>query len=229
MWYVDTSLSFDAPDSQAFLANARNIAEACLEHFDPDPARHVALDIGCGLGRVVEELSPKFRSVVGLDLSEEMLRRARDTASASNITLVLIDGVDLSCVRAESIDLAVSFAVFTHLPSSRWTRTYIREIARVLRPGGQTAFHVNSSSGSSWWAMRRGAKAIIGPVADRRRRWNRSFQGSAMSPSKLRRCVADAGLQMLEMRNPRTLFTMVYARKPAAGGDTDGRLTLSDP
>lgn len=215
LWYVDTSLSFEEPDHRTFLSNGRRIAEACLAHFRPDSARHVALDIGCGLGRVIDELAPRFSYVVGLDVSSEMLRRAATSTHSHNRGFVLSDGSGLGCVRTGSVDLAVSFAVFSHLPAARLTRSYIEEIERVLRPGGGAAFHVNTSSGSWWWAARRWGLSILSLAAPSRRRvWSRSFQGSSMSMRPLLGCVKRTGLELVEVRLPRSLFTMVYVRKP---------------
>jgi cyclopropane fatty-acyl-phospholipid synthase-like methyltransferase len=217
MWYVDTSLSFERPDLATFRTNARRIAEVSLEHFDPDPRRHVALDIGCGLGRVIEELAPRFRHVVGLDVSAEMLRQADEAVSARNRSFVVTGGEDLAMLRDGAVDFVVSFAVFTHLPSVRWTERYIHEIARVLRPGGGAAFHLNTSATSLRWAIRRWALSLSGRLGrDQRGRLTSSFLGSAMSVSKVCRIVDAAGLETLEIANGGTLHTIVHVMRPAA-------------
>jgi len=47
---------------------------------------HTAIDFGCGTGRAFEYLSPKFRSVLGVDISDNLLTIAKNT-SCKNITL----------------------------------------------------------------------------------------------------------------------------------------------
>jgi ubiquinone/menaquinone biosynthesis C-methylase UbiE len=216
-WYVDTSLSFENPDLDSFRTHGQLIAADFLRHFQPDPERHVALEIGCGLGRVVEEMAPHFRHVVGTDISTEMLRKARTLVETPNHSFVLVDGEGLSCVRSASMDLVVSFAVLQHIPSVRQALDYIEEVARVLKPGGQMAVHFNTWKRTASWAARRTAFGVmnrIRPSRDPRRTTSRYFMGSTPSVRRIRRRLVKAGLKELEVGRPGTLFTMVYARKP---------------
>jgi ubiquinone/menaquinone biosynthesis C-methylase UbiE len=100
-----------------------------------------ALDIGCGGGRLVMKLarSYPFSEVVGLDLSDEMLKLARQRAAGVGLG----EHVKFSKGNAEripypnnSFDLVVSTVSLHH-----WSRpkTVFDEIARVLTPGGKCA------------------------------------------------------------------------------------------
>ncbi len=89
------------------------------------------LEVGCGTGLILKRLEPLARRVVGVDLSGEMLGRARvrvpTVAQASALSLPFADG---------SFDVAVSFKVLAHIPE---VRAAVAEMARVVRPGGHLA------------------------------------------------------------------------------------------
>ena len=62
-----------------------------------------ALDFGCGVGRLTQPLAARVRQVVGLDISDEMIRRAR--SYFPNITFHLNEKGDLSPFQSGSVDL----------------------------------------------------------------------------------------------------------------------------
>src|SRR6266436_6438290 len=56
------------------------------------PKQHEwALDFGCGVGRLTRALAPLFHNVVGIDISESMLRRAIALNPHTNCQFVLND------------------------------------------------------------------------------------------------------------------------------------------
>jgi ubiquinone/menaquinone biosynthesis C-methylase UbiE len=100
-----------------------------------------ALEIGCGVGRMTRMLSKIFGHVTGVDISEEMIRQARqNTAGLDNVDLVLGDGCTLAGLPGESYDFAFSFIVFQHIPAYSVMASYCREVFRVLKPGGLFKF-----------------------------------------------------------------------------------------
>jgi ubiquinone/menaquinone biosynthesis C-methylase UbiE len=94
----------------------------------------LVLDYGCGYGRTLGDLSAAgFRKSIGVDASRGMLARCR--SSMPNQSLVLSDG-HLLPFRDESFDAALIFALLTCIPLDRDQRSLMRELERVLRPGG---------------------------------------------------------------------------------------------
>lgn len=89
------------------------------------------LDLGCGKGRFARHLIARGAEVVGLDASSRMLARGDG-----------LDRVRGSALRlpfaAKSFGGAIAVEVFEHLPA-RAVRVAIRELARVLAPGGRLA------------------------------------------------------------------------------------------
>ena len=92
------------------------------------------LEIGCGSGYgavLLATLSP--RSYVGVDLMPEQIALAQKRQLAG-AEFMLRDATDLSCFPEAAKDITVIFGILHHVPA--W-RAVIREIRRVLRPGGK--------------------------------------------------------------------------------------------
>src|SRR6266481_3829263 len=102
------------------------------------------LELGCGAGRMTSSFAKRFELVYALDLSQEMLSRGRQMHSAQkNILWLRSNGVDLSSVASDSIDFVFSYLVLQHLPKEELVLQYLREMLRVLRPGGAFLFQFN--------------------------------------------------------------------------------------
>ncbi|MBJ7902392.1 methyltransferase domain-containing protein [Streptomyces sp. DSM 110735] len=99
------------------------------------------LDAGCGTGRALPFLRSAVGSkgaVIGADLTPAMLRAAVDAGRDRDAALVLADVVALP-LRSESLDAVFAAGLIAHLPEPAEN---LRELARVVRPGGLLAlFH----------------------------------------------------------------------------------------
>lgn len=123
----------------AHFSKTREYAWPEVESFLDDRSATRALDVGCGNGRHTELLAERASSVVGIDLSRELLReaavRARDRGFADTVDLVHGEAASLP-IADDTMELAVYIATLHHL-SPRETRVRsLDEVARVLRPGG---------------------------------------------------------------------------------------------
>jgi SAM-dependent methyltransferase len=99
------------------------------------------LDIGCGIGRFAEALGPEVRSVVGIDISAEMVAAAKARCrSLANVRLLHVDGRDLSLFADGSFDLVLAADSFPYLVQAGMAlaERYVMDVARVLRPGGNS-------------------------------------------------------------------------------------------
>ena len=104
------------------------------------------LEIGCGVGRMTRMLARIFETVTALDISDEMLAKARtNLEELENVHLVLGDGQSLADINSEQIDFAFSFIVFQHIPSLSVIESYCREVHRVLKPGSVFKFQVQGA------------------------------------------------------------------------------------
>jgi SAM-dependent methyltransferase len=135
--------SSEPNDENAFDESGRRDVEhffAGLDHLLTPST--VALDIGCGIGRMDRHVAGRVGRLTGLDVSKEMVSRARERLSElSNVEFIEGDGYSLDKVPSASIDLVFSHIVFQHIPR-KVTLGYFTEVFRVLAPGGSFVFQV---------------------------------------------------------------------------------------
>jgi ubiquinone/menaquinone biosynthesis C-methylase UbiE/DNA-binding transcriptional ArsR family regulator len=99
------------------------------------PRRLTIADVGCGTGTLSFELARFAQHVIGIDLSKEMLRRARALANEraiANVEFRQGDALKLPLSRT-SVDAVFSVMVLHFLPEPERA---IAELCRVTRAGG---------------------------------------------------------------------------------------------
>ncbi|MDN5760554.1 MAG: class I SAM-dependent methyltransferase, partial [Tomitella sp.] len=103
--------------------------------------RHV-LEIGCGSAPCSRWLSAHGARAVGLDLSMAMLRRGAESMERGGGRAPLVQaGAEYLPMRSASFDIVCS--AFGAVPFVADSALLMREVARVLRPGGRWVFSVN--------------------------------------------------------------------------------------
>jgi len=107
-----------------------------------NPRDKVALEIGCGIGRMTRCFAAEFREVIGLDISISMVEQAQRSAPP-HARFLVGTGCDLTGIPDRSVDFVFSYIVFQHIPDKESILRYIEDTGRVLRPGGLFRFHVN--------------------------------------------------------------------------------------
>jgi len=146
-YYVNTERE-DWTDEQFFASGERTVAEEILTDMinichGKDPKEMKVLEIGCGAGRVTRALAGLFGEVYGVDISGEMIARAKHAlAGFPNAHLYQNSGSDLAVLGNVEIDFAFSSIVFQHIPSREVIENYVREVHRLLRSGGLFKFQV---------------------------------------------------------------------------------------
>ena len=105
------------------------------------------LDLGCGTGTMLLELAPDVADAEGLDVSPEMIRIARGKPAPSGNVRFAVGGADVLRHADASLDVVTAFNLI-HLVDDPLAS--LREIRRVLKPGG---WFVASTAclGGSWW------------------------------------------------------------------------------
>ena len=77
-----------------------------------------ALEIGCGPGRLMKPLSAAFGEIHGVDISDQMIERARENlAGIPHAHPHHAPNSNLEAFADESFDFVYSYAVFQHIPS----------------------------------------------------------------------------------------------------------------
>ncbi len=151
-FYVNTARQ-DWTDEEFFRSGETTVLEEVLTDMTNIcqglwPKRMKVLEIGCGAGRVTRALADIFGEVHAVDVSGEMIRQARSAlGGVKNIHLYQNNGADLAVLPAGfQVDFAFSTIVFQHIPSREVIYSYVREVHRVLRPGGLFKFQVQGDA-----------------------------------------------------------------------------------
>jgi arsenite methyltransferase len=109
------------------------VRESAIAHAYLRPEMEVA-DVGCGTGFIAAGLAPLVSRVYALDGSQAMLDVARhNLAEHDNVVYQLTEGSALTLPDA-SVDAALTNMYLHHCPDPA---AAIREMARILRPGGR--------------------------------------------------------------------------------------------
>jgi SAM-dependent methyltransferase len=157
------------------------------------------LDVGCGNGQTTCDAAraASAGSALGVDLSSQMLARARDRAAAAGIANARFEQADAQVHRFEpgGVDLALSrFGVmFFGDPVAAFTN-----IAGALAPGGRLVFATwQPPERQEWLAALRGALALgrdlpLPPT-------DRPGPFSLSDPDRTRRLLEDAGFRDVEV------------------------------
>ena len=185
-------------DEEEFFSTATDIVQGLIWDLKRVRGRDAALEIGCGPGRLMRPLSSYFKEIHGVDVSDEMVRlakeRLRDTPNAyPQVTA----GSDLGMFPAEKFDFVYSYAVFQHIPSRDVVFNYLREARRVLKTGGILRCQMNG----------------LPPHAKQYDTWS----GVRITPEEITQFAREQDLQLLVVEQIWTQYMWITCRKRPAG------------
>ncbi|MFL6177757.1 MAG: class I SAM-dependent methyltransferase [Ornithinibacter sp.] len=181
-WVLADAFDRAAPTYDAMVAlspgyhdQLRTAAEALVERLPThEGAPLQVLDLGCGSGASTRALLDAWAarggaagrlSVIGVDASGGMVGQARAKKWPPSVTLVVSDAVaHLESLPGGSVDGVLAAYLLRNVPDRA---RLVREVARVLRPGGSFVLHDYSVAGNTrakvlWAAVCHG---IIIPLA----------------------------------------------------------------
>jgi SAM-dependent methyltransferase len=217
-FFVDNRLTYEDPDLDWFWSQGKEDFERVLDEMEVaiGPSDTV-VEVGCGVGRLTRVLAGHAGRIVALDVSEEMLVRAREhNPGLDNVEWVLGDGTSLAGVPDASADACVSLLVFQHIPDPAITLSYVREIGRVLKAGGwaviqvsnDPSFHRPRGGIDRLRARVKGALGRAPPGQD-----NPAWLGSAVELDELGQAAEASGLRVEAVARAGDLFCTLRLRK----------------
>jgi len=101
-----------------------------------------AIDFGCGAGRSTRFLQTLGFAAIGVDISADMIRKARETDPGGDYRLIP-DG-DFSPFQKGTYDLVLSAFTFDNIPTLERKVRLFAELGSLLSPGGRIVSMVSS-------------------------------------------------------------------------------------
>jgi len=95
------------------------------------------LEVGCGLGRLTVKLATANREVTGVDLSPEMIARARKEDNQARRLMFFCGDFLEREFTAKQFDCVISAATLHHMPEN----IAVPRMVELLRPGGRLVIH----------------------------------------------------------------------------------------
>ena len=166
------------------------VEQAAMLQLLPSMTGLTALDAGCGSGRYLQLLKDRGAHAVGVDQSDEMLRRAWRLGATLRGDLAALP------IRSQCIDVVVSGLALNDIGD---LPAVMREFARVLKPGGSVVYSVVHPRG-------------------RDEGWERTFEtaqgkfavdGHWHTREQHEKACNDAGLTIEEVREPEQMALVV--------------------
>jgi SAM-dependent methyltransferase len=174
-----------------------------------------ALEIGCGVGRLVFPLANHFERVCGLDISSEMVRQAVGLAVRKNIAnarfLTLADYHSRSedfGLTAGSVDFVYSLIVFQHIPDFRCLKDYFKLVKLLLSLRGVAYLQFDTRPQGLAYRVKNSLPDFLLP-----RFLRRGIRRIRRTGEELESSFGDYGLHIVENLGPATEYNRYVLRK----------------
>ena len=202
--YVASSQESWTPEE--FYASGRQSVEELIVNDSAriyrgaDLRQMTMLEIGCGAGRMTRALAEIFGDVHAIDVSGEMIARAREgMAGIENVHFHHTNGTDLAALPDVEFDFAFSFIVFQHIPEQAIIERYIHDVAERLKPGGLFKFQVQG-----YWRSKKEA--------------HDSWLGCTITARDALRIADETGLTLVAHEGVGTEYFWLWLAKPVKAG-----------
>lgn len=181
------------------------------QYFDR-PGR--LIDLGCGTGRLLVPFARRACWVLGVDLSEEMLKQVGARAAREGVQVHRLKAnlVELEGLREKSFDYAAClFSTLGMIHGAQQRQRVIGHAYRLLRPGGRFVLHVHNRWFNTWdresrrWLVRDLLRSFIQRTAggDRLMPVHQGIAGLTLhlfTRREVERMLIEAGFRLLEVR-----------------------------
>jgi SAM-dependent methyltransferase len=212
-YFVDNRLDYNDGDEQFFWEQGAKDLAGMLASVDSPALRpaDAVLDIGVGVGRLSRALAPQVGALTGIDVSREMIARAQRNLAGRDVELIVGDGTTLAPLADASFDVVISLVVFQHIPDPQITLGYVREIGRVLKPGGWAAFQVSNDPAihSADYPRPSLLRRLLGRAPQGTD--DPAWRGSAVDLADVRAAADDGGMTVAQTSGEGTQYCIVRA------------------
>lgn len=165
-----TSVADNYDDYHAFNTLFEFEEQVLREEFGEPQSDGVIADLGCGTGRALVPLAREGWNGLAVDLSEPMLAVVREKADLENLSIKCLQAnlveLDDSILPSESVTHAMCLFSTLGMIRGRTNRiTALKNVCRILRPGGKLVLHVHNfwfnlyDPGGPGWVLQSIAKS----------------------------------------------------------------------
>lgn len=182
-WYFSPSVPEWYKEDVAFIHDAgfgdfaRKSAPGILGALKQNKiATGLVVDLGCGSGVLAQELVRARYRVIGIDISEEMIRIARKRAPAAEFRIASVFEAEIPpCSAVTSIGECLNYLADPRNDGGALPRLFDR-VYKVLDPGGVFIFDIaepgqgGQGPATRWFSKGEGWVVLVEKEEDRRRR-----------------------------------------------------------
>jgi SAM-dependent methyltransferase len=206
--YILTSLK--GADTQEFWRSGeRTVGQELLPLVQARGVRPgLALEVGCGIGRLVVPLARHFREVVGVDIAPGMIQRAVRFAadnSIKNVSFAPISGPEDFLRQAGKYagrcDLIYSLLVFQHVPDFSMIEGYLHVTSALLNEQGLAYVQFDTRPANLPYRVKTRLPDFLLP-----RFWRRGIRRIRRSPQEIEACIQRAGMEIVGELNPYSAY-----------------------
>lgn len=195
-FYIRTeSTSYSSEDAmQEFFRSGEADVSRIVEEAGPwlGERRGVALEIGCGVGRLTIPSARRFGRVVAVDIAPTMLRKLAENCDRAGVSNVEGHTPDRPWQERGPVDLAYSRWVMQHIPEFEIIEDYIRRVAQALHPEGVAHLQFDTRPDSLTYRVRNALPDFVLP-----RVWRRGIRRIRRSREHLTATFARHGLRVV--------------------------------
>jgi ubiquinone/menaquinone biosynthesis C-methylase UbiE len=159
------------------------------------------LDAGCGSGRDAEYIASHGFKVIGIDLSENMIREAKKWVTSKNVKLMKMDMQKMDFEDGK-FDGLISISSFLHIPKNE-NKGAMMEFKRVLKKGGIMFVSLHEGTGEGF--------------EKREKYYDNSFFIKYYKPEEVAKLLRSAGLEIIRIYSNEfkgRKYINAFARKP---------------
>jgi SAM-dependent methyltransferase len=175
----------------------------------------VAMELGCGVGRLLFPLASHFREVVGADIAESMIQRAQRFASDNgigNVSFCTIAGPEDLLHRAGNysgrINFLYSLLVFQHIPDLAMIEGYLHIIGILLAKNGIAYLQFDTRPESFAYQIKTHMPDFLLP-----RFWRKGIRRIRRYPEQIELGIRKAGLEIIGELTPFTSYHRYILRR----------------
>lgn len=174
------------------------------------PGGDLAIEIGCGVGRILLPMSRCFEQVYGVDISPTMLARLEQNARKRGRANIQGYLPDQPWYEEERADLIYSWIVFQHLERMESIQSYVERASRALKPGGIAFWQLDTRPVTIAYRIRNALPDRVLP-----RTWRSGIRRIRRSRAELMALFQSCGLEPVSEDRPGTEVHVFVLRRAA--------------